>query len=55
MPALFPLLMATTALALPAQDQAFVPVVTNPWFPLLPGTTWVYRGHKDGKSSLLTS
>jgi hypothetical protein len=40
--------MAAAALAL---DRAFVPVVTNPWFPLLPGTTWVYRGHKDGKPS----
>jgi hypothetical protein len=43
--------MAAAALALPAHDRAFVPVVTNPWFPLLPGTTWVYRGHKDGKPS----
>ena len=25
--------------------------VTNPWFPLLPGATWVYRGVKDGKPS----
>jgi hypothetical protein len=23
--------------------------VTNAWFPLLPGSTWVYRGIKDGK------
>src|SRR6516164_9446726 len=23
--------------------------VTNPWFPLRPGTTYVYRGVKDGK------
>jgi hypothetical protein len=22
--------------------------VTNPWFPLKPGTTWVYKGEKDG-------
>ena len=51
MPAIVPLLMATTALAFPTQGQAFVPLVTNPWFPLLPGTTWVYRGHKDGKAS----
>ena len=27
----------------------FVAHVTNPWFPLRPGTTWVYRGEKDGK------
>jgi hypothetical protein len=25
--------------------------VTNPWFPLLPGSTWVYRGVKDGEAS----
>jgi hypothetical protein len=25
--------------------------VTNPWYPLLPGSTWVYRGIKDGESS----
>src|ERR1043166_7938631 len=23
--------------------------VTNPWYPLLPGSTWVYRGVKDGE------
>src|SRR5262249_9644441 len=26
----------------------FVQVVDNPWFPLEPGTTFVYRGEKDG-------
>jgi hypothetical protein len=25
--------------------------VTNPWFPLTPGTTYVYQGVKDGKPS----
>jgi len=25
--------------------------VDNPWFPLLPGTTFVYRGVKDGKTA----
>jgi hypothetical protein len=25
--------------------------VTNPWYPLLPGSTWVYRGVKDGEAS----
>ena len=29
----------------------FVHGVTNPWFPLPPGTTWTYRGVKDGKPS----
>ena len=23
--------------------------VTNPWFPLLPGSTYEYRGYKDGQ------
>ena len=25
--------------------------VTNPWFPLTPGTTYTYDGIKDGKRS----
>jgi hypothetical protein len=29
----------------------FVHGVMNPWFPLRPGTTWTYRGVKDGKPS----
>jgi hypothetical protein len=29
----------------------FVARVDNPWFPLRPGTTYLYRGVKDGKSS----
>jgi hypothetical protein len=29
----------------------FVAEVDNPWFPLKPGTTYVYRGAKDGKPS----
>jgi hypothetical protein len=33
----------------PAGPRSFVPRVTNPWFPLTPGTTYVYRGLKDGK------
>ena len=28
----------------------FVKRVDNPWFPLKPGTTWRYRGEKDGKA-----
>jgi hypothetical protein len=28
---------------------SFVRRVTNPWFPLTPGTIYVYRGVKDGK------
>jgi hypothetical protein len=29
----------------------FAPRVDNPWFPLIPGTTLVYRGVKDGKAA----
>ena len=29
----------------------FAPRVTNPWFPLEPGTVYVYRGVKDGQAS----
>lgn len=29
----------------------FVARVDNPWFPLRPGTTYIYRGVKDGQSS----
>ena len=29
---------------------AFVHGVTNPWFPLKPGTTFIYTGEKDGES-----
>src|SRR5581483_2701689 len=36
--------------AAPAPGR-FVPRVTNPWFPLIPGTTFVCRGEKDGKSA----
>ena len=32
-------------------NRQFVSRVDNPWFPLKPGTVWVYRGQKDGKSS----
>jgi hypothetical protein len=36
---------------LPAPSQ-FVKRITNPWFPLLPGTVYVYRGTKDGKQAI---
>jgi hypothetical protein len=32
-----------------ATHPNFVRAVTNPWFPLKPGTTFVYKGEKDGK------
>jgi hypothetical protein len=35
----------------PSIDAAdFRAVVDNPWFPLKPGTVWVYKGMKDGES-----
>jgi hypothetical protein len=52
-----------TLLALPSLSAAahatttgidprnFVARVTNPWFPLRPGTTYVYRGVKDGEAT----
>ncbi|MDP9341656.1 MAG: hypothetical protein M3Q23_06035 [Actinomycetota bacterium] len=37
----------------PAVDPSnFVRHVTNPFFPLKPGTLWVYRGIKDGKTQI---
>jgi hypothetical protein len=32
--------------------QRFSAHVDNPWFPLEPGTTWRYRGVKDGKHAI---
>jgi hypothetical protein len=29
----------------------FAARVDNPWFPLIPGTTWIYQGIKDGEPS----
>src|SRR5690242_15140656 len=33
---------------------SFVAVVDNPWFPLKPGSTWTYRGVKDGEKGVDT-
>ena len=48
------LLVSTVVAALvPAaagSPAKFSPRVDNPWFPLRPGTTYVYRGVKDGKT-----
>ena len=35
---------------LPAPSE-FAPRVDNPWVPLTPGTTYVYRGRKDGAAT----
>jgi hypothetical protein len=37
--------------ASPPEPARFVTRVDNPWFPLRPGTTYVYRGSKDGQPS----
>ena len=34
-----------------ASEAGWAPRVTNPWFPLRPGTTYVYTGMKDGRPS----
>ena len=34
-----------------AAELGFSARVTNPWYPLLPGSVYVYRGVKDGKPS----
>jgi hypothetical protein len=48
------LALVIAALALPPPLPApseFTPRVDNAWFPLQPGTTFLYRGRKDGKPS----
>lgn len=35
----------------PPDAAGFASLVDNPWFPLRPGTTYVYRGVKDGQPS----
>ena len=34
-----------------APTKRFVEHIDNPWFPLVPGTTYIYRGMKDGEPS----
>ena len=36
-------------LDMPIEPASFVSVVDNPWFPLIPGTTFHYRGVADGE------
>ena len=38
-----------TPAPVPPSGTGFVRAVDNPWFPLRPGATFVYRGVKDGK------
>jgi hypothetical protein len=56
MAAAFLFVLASTGIAASAPAAGpnpgdFVARVDNPWFPLIPGTTFVYRGVKDGKSA----
>jgi hypothetical protein len=44
-------LAPAAAAATPFRPAAFVARVDNPWFPLVPGTVYVYHGIKDGKPS----
>ena len=52
---IFSILLGVLAISLAPVSSAqpsprdFVRRVDNPWFPLIPGTTFVYRGVKDGK------
>ena len=41
--------IAAAVAALTSTGGAYSPHVTNPWFPLTPGTEFVYTGTKDGK------
>jgi hypothetical protein len=42
-------LVVSSGASAQTNPQNFVAHVTNPWFPLKPGTTYIYRGVKDGK------
>ena len=44
-------LAPVAAASTPFRATEFVTRVDNPWFPLTPGTVYVYRGIKGGKSS----
>jgi hypothetical protein len=44
-------LVGIGAAASQSSPATFAPRVDNPWFPLIPGTTFVYRGVKDGKAA----
>ena len=46
-------LLALAASGAPAGagEPGWAPTVTNPWFPLRPGTTYVYTGVRDGQPS----
>jgi hypothetical protein len=43
--------LATAAANGGGRGQGFTTHITNPWFPLVPGTVYAYEGVKDGKPS----
>jgi hypothetical protein len=43
------LALAMAAAPAPGADGSFTARVTNPYYPLLPGMRWEYRGVKDGR------
>ena len=45
------LALAGSGVAAGARESGWAPRVTNPWFPLRPGTTYVYTGVRDGQPS----
>ena len=44
-------LAPAAAASTPFRPATFVARVDNPWFPLVPGTVYVYRGVKDGEAA----
>jgi hypothetical protein len=42
---------ATTGASAVPKPSEFSARIDNPWFPLLPGSTYVYRGARDGRPS----
>jgi hypothetical protein len=48
---LAPLALAATAAAGTPNPARFAASVDNPWFPLAPGSVYVYRGVKDGQAA----
>jgi hypothetical protein len=48
---LFALVLAGCGGSAHSSPARFSAHVTNPWYPLLPGSRWVYRGVKDGEPS----
>jgi hypothetical protein len=52
--ALTAVVISAVALTAPAgaAPRQFAPRVDNPWYPLLPGSVWRYRGSEDGKRLL---